>query len=123
MKLSEIIANRINEVKDQGYTKNYIEAWGTIIDLIKQLENDNKKLKQEKTDILNTLKAVNEIRDKLRAEKKELKEALLKLYEINQNINNFIAEHNSKSKDKIFLNVLDLMDEIEIEQLLNKIKE
>jgi hypothetical protein len=51
-----------------------------------------------------------------------LLEALKKLYKVNQNINKIIADYNSKSKEKIGLNVSDLMREIEIESLLGKME-
>lgn len=52
---------------------------------------------------------------------KELIEKLVALYKINQNINNIIAEFNYTAKEKIGLNVIDLMHEIDIEYFIRKI--
>jgi len=60
--------------------------------------------------------------ERLEKQNEELINALKKLYKVNQNVNEIIADHNSKSKEKIGLNVLDLMREIEIESLLKRME-
>lgn len=82
-----------------------------IIDYIQEEEQPKHKISEENIKWLNKVSCGNF---------EGVMEALIDLFYINQYINNIIAVHNSKSKDKIFLNVLDLMREIEIENIIEK---
>ena len=55
MKLSDIIEYRLNEVKEHGYSGEYIKGWKVIINKIRQLEKQNEKLQQEKNELIECL--------------------------------------------------------------------
>jgi len=120
MKLSEeIIYNKFEKYINCGIDCNELESlrdW--VIKKEEALEKQVEKLKQEKTDILNALKTVNEIRDKLRAEKKELKDYIESKIESLYDEDSYCFIFNEKEKENIIeTNKTTLLN------ILNKIKE
>lgn len=100
--------------------KDIIEKMNNRIKYLSKPQRNHQEICSycENIDEINGLKYILPFLENSAIQEAALIKALVKLYKINQNINNIIAEFNHTAKEKIGLNVLDLMNEIEIKKLL-----